>query len=425
VTLIIAAIRGQLGLFLVLSLITIGYDLLQWLLVIRFAWLGAIKPRFPPHKGKIPSIAVVIPTWNEEKALPSTLTTILNQDDPPEQIIVVDDGSTDKTLTLLHNLYQLEYDGNIAKSQLYPHIQVLSKEHSGKGDSLNKGIFLSNTDIVLTLDADTTLDSQSIKALRQTFTQYSSLIAVSGTLIPCCLNNIRGKIFQFFQRYEYARTHVWRLAWSYLNSNLIVSGACAAFKRETLLEIGGFNPHSWVEDYEVMYRLQSYLRQQKRPCQIMIQPLLLVQTEAPDTIYGFLRQRRRWAGGFLQTLLQYRNMTGDRRLGILGCGYLIHNVFTIANPFYSWVWLIAGLILFWQDQKTHTYLSVLGLIFIAIIVISSILIIALYRYYFRRDEVSWQGTIWELFLRPFFYLHLVVISHIWGYFSCLVRQRSW
>ncbi len=86
-----------------------------------------------------------------------------------------------------------------------------------------------------------------------------------------------------------ARTHVWRLAWSYLNSSLIVSGACAAFKRETLLEIGGFNSKSWVEDYEIMYRLQSHLRLQKRPCRIMVNPQLLVQTDSPDTIESFLR----------------------------------------------------------------------------------------------------------------------------------------
>jgi cellulose synthase/poly-beta-1,6-N-acetylglucosamine synthase-like glycosyltransferase len=425
IAVIIAAFNGQLVIVLGLSLVTVAYDVIQWALVLRFAWLNATKPRFPQETGENPTIGVIIPAWNEEKALPDTLATVLTQNDPPELIIVADDGSTDNTLQHLEKLYQLESDGKIAKSRLYPNLWILCKEHSGKGDSLNQGIFLSNTDVVLVLDADTKLAPNSIKAVRQSFREYPSLTVVGGTLVPCCSDTVLGRIFQFFQRYEYARTHVWRLAWSYLNASLIVSGACAAFKRETLLEIGGFNSKSWVEDYEIMFRLQSHLRLQKRPCRIMVNPQLLVQTESPDTIESFLRQRRRWGGGFLETILWYRKMVGDPRLGVLGYGYLVHNVLTVANVFYSVAWLIAGLILFWQEKQTHTYLF-LSLLFLIVIAITiSVLTINLYRYYFKRGEVWWGGTLFELFLRPFFYLQLVIMSYIWGYFSCLVQRKTW
>ncbi|MFM7614402.1 MAG: glycosyltransferase family 2 protein, partial [Synechococcales cyanobacterium] len=133
----------------------------------------------------------------------------------------------------------LTFQGTLGISQRYPNLRVLHKEHSGKGDSINQAMELSDTDVVLILDADTRLHPGSIRALRETFVRHPDVQVVSGTVIPSCAPSRLGRILQFFQQHEYARLHLWRLAWSHLNSSLIVSGACSAFRRQTLLDIGG------------------------------------------------------------------------------------------------------------------------------------------------------------------------------------------
>lgn len=422
---ILCALQGKTAWVIILAIPTIIYESGQMLLILLWIRFGPKYRQLQPQKGPRPKIAVIIPAWNESMALPETLATVLAQDDPPENIIVSDDGSTDDTIPKLSNLYQLQFQDQIGYSQIYPNLQLLCKEHSGKGDSLNQAIALSDADVVLILDADTRLHQGSIYALRRRFTFYPSLTAVSGTLIPCCSDSWTGKWFQFSQRYEYARQHLWRLAWSYLNSTLIISGACSAFRRELLLEIGGFSTSSWVEDYEIMYRIQRHLRLRRRPCRVMVEPKLSVETDAPETIYTFLRQRRRWAGGFLETLIKYRKMVGDRRFGILGCGYLLHNTLTIVSPFYSLAWLISGLILSVQNVSYWYYGVEIALVTLGLAIVTSSLTIISYRYHFRRREVSAIRAIIDVFLRPIFYLPMIGISHLWGYSSYLRRQKTW
>jgi cellulose synthase/poly-beta-1,6-N-acetylglucosamine synthase-like glycosyltransferase len=422
---ILAGVKGQIEYFFLISALILAYDFGQWLFVLGMTGIAFNDSHFQPQPTTPPSLTVIIPAWNEASALPLTLATVLEQDDPPDAIIVSDDGSTDKTLCILNDFYDLKQDGNRARSRRYPHLQVLFKEHSGKGDSINQAVALSDTDFGLILDADTRLYPGSIRALRQTLAQYPDLDVVSGTLIPCCSKSWLGRAFQFFQRYEYSRLHLWRLAWSQFDSTLIVSGACSAFNRQVLLEIGGFYSPSWVEDYEIMYRLQRHKRVRNEVCRVMVLPELCVQTEAPDTIYSFLRQRRRWAGGFLETMVQYRYMVGDRRYGILGLGYLVHNAFSIAHPFYSLAWLIASFALAFHDRSTS--LALLWLLAIAIGLGAMIVSLAAIRYrrYFQRREVSALGAAVEWILRPIFYLPLNALSHVWGYSSYLRRQKSW
>lgn len=425
IAIILSGIQGKIDWFLSISLFILAYDVCQWLLVLRFAEGRWNRSRQGVEWSSPPTITVIIPAWNEESTLVPTLTTVLNQDDSPDAIIISDDGSTDNTISWLSANYELTFQGTLGISQRYPNLRVLHKEHSGKGDSINQAMELSDTDVVLILDADTRLHPGSIRALRETFVRYPDVQVVSGTVIPSCAPSRLGRILQFFQQHEYARLHLWRLAWSHLNSSLIVSGACSAFRRQTLLDIGGFYPASWVEDYEVMYRLQRFKRLRQETCRVMVQPSLCVQTDAPHTLYSFLRQRRRWAGGFLETMIHYRQMVGDRHYGILGCGYLLHNAFSIIHPFYNLAWLMAGIAL--SLRGSQIYIELLLLLLVSLVLGAVIIYITIRRYrrYFCRQEVSSVGAVIELIVRPFFYIHLLTLSYGWGYISYLRRQKSW
>lgn len=373
-----------------------------------------------------PSLAVIIPAWNEQAALPRTIETILGQSVQPDLIIVSDDGSTDDTIPQLTVRYDLEFQEIIGQSRLYPHLQVLQKPHSGKADSLNQAIARLSVDVVLVLDADTQLLPGALASLQAAWQWNPNLTVVGGVLLPRCSRRWQGRIFEFIQRYEYARMHLWRLAWTYWESSLIVSGACSAFRRDVLVEIGGFNDQSWVEDYEVMFRLQCHLRSLGQTCGVRVEPGLRVYTEAPETLISFLRQRRRWSGGFVETMFRYRHLVGNRCYGILGRLYLIHNTFTLPqHPLFLIGSLVMGLILLNQNLVVPAWSWGLVLLKIGLDLALRSGAIAFYRRYFRRREVSPWGVFIEALLTPFLAFPLAQISHTWGWLSCWYRRASW
>jgi cellulose synthase/poly-beta-1,6-N-acetylglucosamine synthase-like glycosyltransferase len=107
-----------------------------------------------------------------------------------------------------------------------------------------------------------------------------------------------------------------------VNSLLLISGAFAAFRRAALVEVGGFDTDCLVEDYELIHRMKRYSTFQHKGWTTAVVGAARARTEAPGEIVAFLRQRRRWFGGFLQTQFWYRDMVGDRRHGWLGLAML-------------------------------------------------------------------------------------------------------
>lgn len=375
------------------------------------------------------SFAIIIPAWNEARALPRTLDSILAQSIQPDLIIMADDGSTDDTIATLSDLYALEFQGRMGYSHLYPHLRVLRKPHTGKADSMNQAIASADTNVVLILDADTRLLPGSLTSMMQAFYNNPRLTAVGGILLPrCAAKTRRSKIFEFMQRYEYARMQLWRLVWSRFNSSLIVSGACTAFRRDILEAVGGFNTNSSAEDYEVMFRIHQYWRSRDRPCYVRIEPGLKVHTDAPDNLLTFLRQRRRWARGFFETMFQYRSMVGNTRYGILGLCYLVHNTTTMPmQPLFFFASVLTGLILLLFGQYVMLPNIVLWLYFGKIITDVTIRLIGirLYGHYFQRREVTLLGGSLEGLVGVFPMMILSQISHAWAWISFWHRQSKW
>lgn len=410
--------------FLLVSLFAI-YDTLLSVFYLTLASSPAPSPPSEVPKSS-PTVAVIIPAWNEQAALPHTIDSVLSQTEQPEMIIVADDGSTDETLTYLQNLYDLEFHDGKGRSRRHPNLYVLQKPHSGKADSMNQAIAIAHVDVILTLDADTRLIPGSITAMKRAFEADPGLTIVSGVLLPRCSADLPGRLFEFVQRYEYARMHVWRLAWSRLNSSLIISGACAAFRREVLLAIGGFNPHSWVEDYEILFRIHQYLRHCGQVCRVQVEPGLMVRTDAPDDFMTFLRQRRRWSGGFLETMFQNRTMVGDAKYSALGLLYLPQNTLTMPlQPLLFISGVIGSAIFLSQGLQPPPF--VWGFIGIKVIldIAARVFNASLYRRNFRQQEVSLIGAIVEACLGSWLLTVVSQIYHSWGWVSCWRRQAKW
>jgi cellulose synthase/poly-beta-1,6-N-acetylglucosamine synthase-like glycosyltransferase len=323
----------------------VGYDtLLQIFVFVQTLALWRPRPA-PPRGARRPTLGVIIAAHNEAAILPRTLAALAAQSDAPDAILIADDGSHDATPLALaaHGLLPPS-PGSLAVSTANPTLSWLRLPHRGKARTLNEALAHLDTDIVLTVDADTLLVPGAIAAMRDAFTEDPALVAATGILVPTCAPTAGGRLFAFFQTYEYIRNFISRFAWARLNALLLISGAFAGYRRAALLQVGGFDPDSLVEDYELTHRLLRHAALNGLPWHSTAVGRAVATTDAPASAGAFLRQRRRWFGGFLQTQFWYRDMVGNRRFGWLGTAMLPVKAADTLQPIYG---LTAFFLLVW------------------------------------------------------------------------------
>ncbi len=269
--------------------------------------------------GARPSIAVIVAAHNEAVVLGVTLAALARQSDPAEAVLIADDGSTDGTAQVL-GAYGMAAPvlGEVARSSSVPGLSWLRLPHGGKAAALNAALVLLNTDIVVTVDADTLLEPGAVAAMRAAFAADAGLVAATGVLSPVCGPSVAGRLFQWFQTYEYVRNFLSRFAWMRADGLLLISGAFAGFRRDAVIAVGGFDADCLVEDYELIHRLRRHGVALRLGWHTAVLGDARARTDAPAAVGAFLRQRRRWFGGFLQTQFWYRDMVGNRAYGRLG-----------------------------------------------------------------------------------------------------------
>ena len=326
------------------------YDTLL-LAFVTLKTLPLIRPMLPPaapaaatyaaHADKaapMPDMGVIVASHNEAAVLPVTLAALLQQTHGPAQIVIADDGSTDGTRDLLTGRFGLvaPAEGELsAPSTLHPNLYWLRVPHGGKARALNAAITVMTTSTVMTVDADTLLAADATFAMRAAFAANTDLVAATGILVPVCSKTTAGRLFQFFQTYEYMRNFIARFAWMRADSLLLVSGAFASFRRDALIAVGGFDPQCLVEDYELIHRLRRHAVDHGLHWDVSVVGNAHARTDAPGTLASFLRQRRRWFAGFLQTQYWNRDMTGNPRYGTLGMLMLPVKAIDTMQPVYG------------------------------------------------------------------------------------------
>jgi cytochrome b561 len=219
---------------------------------------------------------------------------------------------------------------------------------------LNRGIGLVSSELVITLDADTVLRADAVGAMRRAFAQEAQLVAAGGVLTPRCGPGVSGRLFEWFQTFEYLRSFIARVAWMRVDALLLVSGAFACYRLEALRRVGGLDTHSWVEDYELTHRLHRYAAEHGLPWRVRIVPEAAAITDAPGDIGAFMRQRRRWFGGFLQTLYRYRDMVGNPRYALLGRLMLPVKVIDTLQPLFGITAFLLLLDFIWRREAVLT-----------------------------------------------------------------------
>jgi cellulose synthase/poly-beta-1,6-N-acetylglucosamine synthase-like glycosyltransferase len=372
------------------------------------------------------SLGVIIAAHNEERAIPVTIDALLSQTGLPDLIVIADDGSADGTAALLSDRYGLTA-GKLHKQTGRPDMLWLPVEHGGKARALNYAITHVDTDIVLTVDADTLLEEHAIAAIRARFTNEAALVAATGVLTPVCGRGMQGRFFEWFQRYEYIRNFISRFAWMQLNSLLLISGAFAAFRRDAVITVGGFDPECLVEDYELIHRLHRYSHDHNLNWTVRVIGEAQARTDAPETLPAFLRQRRRWFAGFLQTQRWNRDMTGNAKYGALGTAMLPVKALDTLQPLYgisAFIILIGALAL--GVLTVAVPIIIVMLIKIAIDMIFHLWSLSVYRRWTGgTHSIGWGYAIIAAIIEPVTFQLLRHTGAAWGWWTFLTGRQSW
>jgi cellulose synthase/poly-beta-1,6-N-acetylglucosamine synthase-like glycosyltransferase len=261
-------------------------------------WFLSIAYGFRHVSGPTPTekISVIVPAYNEEKSMASSLESLLSQDYQDYEVVVVDDGSTDKTL-------------EIAKRYEGPRLKIVHQENRGKAESLNTGIASATGTIVLTVDADTRLNSGALTAIAKRFSRDPRLGSLSGNVK---VDSPHG-LLQRLQEVEYTTgIGLTRKGQSMLASVMIVPGPIAAFRKDVIQEAGYFSPRTFAEDFD------ATLAVLKQRYKVEYEDGAIAYTIAPKGLEDLLKQRRRWYRGMMQVLAKNEDMFFRKRYGVAG-----------------------------------------------------------------------------------------------------------
>ena len=276
---------------------------------------------YAPANGT-PLVTVIVPAYNEEKAIGKTVDALLKLSYVNKEIIIVDDGSTDRTF---------EVAETHAKSSF---TRVVKKPNGGKWDALNTGIKVAKGEFIVCIDADTLLDPNAIQQLVRHF-KDPKIAAVAGNVK---VGNRRGLLTKL-QALEYiVGINLHRRSEAYLQNVTVVPGPIGAFRTSVIKEIGLFEGDTFAEDADITIRIL------KAGYKTAFEARALAYTEAPTSMTSLAKQRYRWYRGSLQVLSKHKDMTFNTKYGRTGTFVFPWRIFNgIIYPwfmFFTLMWLL-------------------------------------------------------------------------------------
>lgn len=243
-------------------------------------------------------ISVIIPAWNEEVGVVSTIKSVLAGDYQNLEVVVVDDGSTDKTSLMIEEFSRNELSLFLTNGKSFRHFK---KVNGGKGSALNFGITHSSGDLVVTMDADTIFERDALSTVARFFVDERVDAAVGNVKVA----NSRS-ILGIIQQIEYTVGFYFKRVHSIFNSEYIIGGAFGVFRRDVFEKHGYFDEKNKTEDIELSTRLQT------RGCTIVFIEDAIAYTEGPMSVSDLAKQRLRWKKGRLDTFIKHRGLFFSR-----------------------------------------------------------------------------------------------------------------
>ncbi len=289
-----------------------------------------------------PRISVLAPAYDEAATVEASIQALLALEYPDLEVVVVNDGSRDATMDVLCDRFELEPVHTIYRRRLetrpvrqlyrsrsYPRLVVADKENGGKADALNAALDLASGELVCAIDADTLIEPDALLRMVRPFLFDEDVLAAGGTIRvvnDCVVENGRvvevrppRRFLPAVQVIEYLRAFLFgRLGWNRLGGNLIISGAFGLFRREPVIDAGGYLHETVGEDMELVARLRRQGYERGGPHRIDFIPDPVAWTEVPESARVLRRQRDRWHRGLADTLWRHRRLFLNPRYGALG-----------------------------------------------------------------------------------------------------------
>jgi peptidoglycan-N-acetylglucosamine deacetylase len=299
------------------------------------ALIEKMRPDHTKEPNPLPSVTVLIPAHNEEGVIVQTVTSVLASDHPEMHVIVVNDGSTDDTGMLLDMHFSDE-----------PRVQIVHQVNRGKAAALNHAMGLAQTEIVVTIDADTEIESDAIRQLLRHFSDPQTG-AVAGNVK---VGN-RSRWLTRWQALEYITSqNMEKRAFDLLNCITVVPGALGAWRNKAIEAAGGITADTVAEDADLTVAIR------RLGWRVTYEERAIAWTEAPETAGALIRQRFRWTFGTLQSFWKHRDTLFRPKYGTLGWISLPNIfVFQLLLPLVSPVidLMFLGSIVLWGLMQLH------------------------------------------------------------------------
>jgi cellulose synthase/poly-beta-1,6-N-acetylglucosamine synthase-like glycosyltransferase len=379
-----------------------------------------------------PAVSILVPAHNEEAGILDTLSAALGQRYPALEVVLVDDGSTDRTFALVAERYALRevparptadlaVDGEILsvhRATSGDPLTVIRKVSVGRrSDAINAGLNLARHPLVCMVDGDSLLESEALLQVSRPFVEDPDNVVATGGVIRAANGAVidRGTVVEprlsrrwvvRVQVLEYMRSFLLgRTGWADAQALLIISGAFGLFRRDVVVEVGGLDPQSLAEDAELVVTIQEHLRRNGRPHRVVFVPEPVCWTEVPETWAVLGRQRKRWSHGLGQLLWKHRSMIGNPRYGPIGLLALpFFLLFELLGPVVELIGLTTVVISFVLGLVSPVTAGAVLVVAIALGVLLSATAIAVeeltyHRYARGRDVLGLMGA--------------AVVEHLW------------
>lgn len=401
-----------------------------------------------------PGISIITGAFNEEMTIIHNVRSLLNMNYPLFEVIIVNDGSTDKTLDKLIKEFQLTevefaYHYFIHSSPVLrifksenpacSNLMVIDKINGGsKADAMNAGInassypYFLNTDVDCILDNDTLIqliqpfvdDEKRVIATGATLRMVNNCVVESGVLVEA---KVPTRLLPIFQEIEYIRSFVLgKMGWNLVNGIPNVSGGLGMFDKEIVIKAGGYDPSSFGEDMDVMMRMSKYMLETKQEYAIRYIPQSLCWTEGPDTLKILKRQRMRWGRGLYQIFSTYYKLLFNPKYKTLGLMVLPYNfLFEFCAPFiellgvFCYIYLIVSHLINWPFALV---LLLFVYSFSILITLLAILWDQLVIRRYRLKEVLKLCLF--VFIEPIIYHPFVMVFALMGYANQFFKTKS-
>ena len=402
----------------------------------------------------MPPISLIAPAHNEEKSIVDSVESFLSINYPELEVIVVNDGSADSTLSKLQRHFELipadivyvndvpcERIRGLYVSRSEPRLLVVDKESGGsKAGAVNAGLNAASHPYVCVVDADSILENDALLRIMVPVQNDPRRVVAAGGIVRV-MNGSRvdhGRLREVrlpkswlavIQVIEYLRAFlIGREGWANFNLLLIVSGAFGVFRRDLVRQIGGFRSSAIGEDIDLVVRLHRHLLDQGGGYHIHFVPDPVCWTEVPSDFRSLARQRARWQKGSMDVLWKNRDMLFRPRYGTVGMfGLPYHWLFEMLSPLIEvvgYLTILTAAFLGVLSRRFFIEFLLFGYAFATLISIGSVLQeeLTYKRYNAKRDVVR---LILFCFLEHFPYRQLHMFWRLQGMWQYLRGDLIW